>query len=62
MKAFPWARAMELGLGELRLAPHEFWCMTLPELAAAAKGAGLATSGEVMTRASLSSLAEQFPD
>jgi uncharacterized phage protein (TIGR02216 family) len=32
---FPWARVMRLGLGELRLAPTQFWRMTLKELVAA---------------------------
>lgn len=63
MKRFPWARAMEIGLGHLRLGPHDFWRLTLPELAAAARGAGLAAdAGEAMTRANLDRLAETFPD
>ncbi|MDO8289718.1 MAG: phage tail assembly chaperone [Parvibaculum sp.] len=62
MTRFPWARAMELGLGQLRLPPDAFWRMTLRELSAAAKGAGAGASGEGMTRASLSSLAQRFPD
>jgi uncharacterized phage protein (TIGR02216 family) len=37
MKSFPWARAMEIGFGHLKLAPEQFWRMTLPELAAAAR-------------------------
>jgi uncharacterized phage protein (TIGR02216 family) len=34
--SFPWGRLMRTGLGELRLAPRDFWSMTLKELAAAA--------------------------
>ena len=62
MKTFPWARAMEIGLGALRLAPRDFWAMTLPELSAAAKGAGFDVGDEAMTRERLSALAAQFPD
>lgn len=32
---FPWGPVMRFGLGELRLAPRDFWAMTLPELRAA---------------------------
>jgi uncharacterized phage protein (TIGR02216 family) len=61
MMRFPWARAMELGLGQLRLAPRDFWAMTLPELSAAA--AALNTKSlETMTRGRLNSLAATFPD
>lgn len=63
MKIFPWARAMEIGLGHLKLGPRDFWRLTLPELAAAARGAGLAgDEGGAMTRAMLEGLAERFPD
>ncbi|MGB3809169.1 MAG: phage tail assembly chaperone [Parvibaculum sp.] len=62
MKTFPWARAMEIGLGHLRLAPQDFWRMTLPELAAAANTLGLRAPQRQMTRAELASLAERFPD
>ncbi|MDR3497742.1 MAG: phage tail assembly chaperone [Parvibaculum sp.] len=63
MKTFPWARAMEIGFGVLRLPPDQFWRMTLPELAAAARGAGLASASiTAMTRRELSALAGRFPD
>ena len=62
MKKFPWARAMEIGLGALRLAPRDFWAMTLPELSAAARGAGLGASDAPMTRGRLAALAVEFPD
>lgn len=56
-------RAMEIGLGHLRLAPHEFWHLTLPELAAAARGAGLAGGeGGAMRRRDFETLAKRFPD
>ncbi|MFZ3035385.1 MAG: phage tail assembly chaperone [Parvibaculum sp.] len=62
MKRFPWARAMEIGLGALRLPPPDFWAMTLPELSAAATGAGFGASVDAMTRERLSALSAQFPD
>ncbi|HEY4343034.1 MAG TPA: phage tail assembly chaperone [Parvibaculum sp.] len=63
MKAFPWARAMELGLGHLRLAPRDFWRMTLPELAAAARGSGLGSfTQSSMSREQLIALNEDYPD
>jgi uncharacterized phage protein (TIGR02216 family) len=62
MNRFPWANAMEIGLGRLRLSPCDFWAMTLPELAHAARGAGLGGGAGVMTRQALEGLAAQFPD
>lgn len=62
MRKFPWARAMEIGLGALRLAPRDFWAMTLPELGAAARGAGFWGGDEMMTRERLETLSAQFPD
>lgn len=62
MKEFPWGRAMQIGMGILRLAPREFWAMTLPELSAAATGAGLGHAPETMTRETLDALRAAFPD
>lgn len=59
---FPWARAMEIGLGHLRLAPDAFWRMTLPELAAAARALGFGISRTGMTRSEFRALMETFPD
>tara|TARA_R110002074_G_scaffold393784_1_gene580647 strand:+ start:292 stop:480 length:189 start_codon:yes stop_codon:yes gene_type:complete len=59
---FPWARAMELGLGHLRLAPVTFWAMTLPELAAALGGAVLNEIRAAPSRQTLETLHKQFPD
>lgn len=61
MKTFPWARAMEIGFGHLRLAPDHFWRMTLPELAAAARCLHLESDGK-MTAHDLRALMEMFPD
>ncbi|MGB5949469.1 MAG: rcc01693 family protein [Parvibaculum sp.] len=63
MKKFPWEQAMEIGLGRLRLAPQDFWRMTLAELAAAARGAGLAqVQVSAIRRAELEALTRRFPD
>ncbi len=58
---FPWAEAMALGLGTLRLPPETFWRMTLPELAAAARS--LRLSGPAAPdRNDLAALMEAYPD
>lgn len=61
MMKFPWARAMELGLGHLRLSPRDFWAMTLPELSAALGGSDLGRA-QAITRQSLASLCRTYPD
>ena len=53
---FPWARLMQLGFAELRLAPPDFWSMTLKELNAALPRA------HPMSRSDLNVLMERFPD
>lgn len=62
MTRFPWGRAMELGLGQLRLAPDQFWRMTLQELNAAARGAGFVPSVVALSRSRLDELTQKFPD
>lgn len=52
---------MAFGLGELRLAPKEFWAMTPRELAAAADQFGRAGVAPP-SRAELSRLMASFPD
>lgn len=60
---FPWATAMEAGLGTLRLAPPVFWAMTPRELDAALRGAfGRAACEVSMGRAELVALMAAFPD
>lgn len=63
-EAVDWASLMRLGLGQLRLAPENFWAMTPAELLRAAEGAGLivAGSGGIMNRAALEALMTAFPD
>ncbi|WP_083255383.1 rcc01693 family protein [Methylobrevis pamukkalensis] len=56
--AFPWAAAMQAGLGRLRLAPREFWATTPRELAAAFSG----PAGAAMRRGRLDDLMGRYPD
>lgn len=61
MTPFPWAEAMQLGLGVLRLPPDQFWRMTPRELAAAIAGRrGGATPP--LDRAALDELMQRYPD
>ncbi len=58
MTPFPWADAMRLGFGVLKLSSKEFWGLTPRELAAAFGGVrtGAPDRGE------LGRLMEKFPD
>lgn len=58
---FPWAEAMTLGLGQLRLSPEIFWRLTLPELAAAARASQPVRNAPIR-RGELESLMMRFPD
>jgi uncharacterized phage protein (TIGR02216 family) len=49
---------MELGLGVLRLSPHEFWAATPREIAAAFPG----HRRQAIGRSTLDDLMNQFPD
>jgi len=54
---------MALGLGVLRLAPGEFWSMSLPELNAAITGlTGAALADAPPTRDDFGALMQRFPD
>jgi uncharacterized phage protein (TIGR02216 family) len=55
---FPWDEFMRLGLGVLRLTPQAFWAATPREIAAAFPRA----RREVMARAGLAALMQNFPD
>ena len=60
-RPFPWARAIGLGIGVLRLSPTEFWNMTPRELAYALRELGIggdAPPGRDM----LDQLMKRFPD
>jgi uncharacterized phage protein (TIGR02216 family) len=48
---------MHLGLGELQLAPDEFWNATLRELSVAVRA-----PGEAASREALDELMKRFPD
>lgn len=54
---------MALGLGVLRLAPQDFWGMTLPEMSAALAGlTGEAWSQIPMSRYQFTELMVRYPD
>ena len=55
---FPWRRMMELGLGQLRLAPRDFWQSTPREIAAAFNR----EARESLGRDDLETLIERYPD
>lgn len=57
--AFPWDEVLAAGLGQLRLAPDDFWAMTPRELGAAL-GFGN-RKGQTMTRAEFDALRQQCP-
>ncbi|MBU2532999.1 MAG: phage tail assembly chaperone [Alphaproteobacteria bacterium] len=57
---FPWDDVIAFGLGELRLAPRDFWSMTPRELVAAA---GRNPRGQAPpTRQQLARLMQRYPD
>lgn len=56
-QVFPWRRLMFLGLGLLRLAPRDFWALTLRELSAA-----LGEGTSPFERARLDEMMKEFPD
>jgi uncharacterized phage protein (TIGR02216 family) len=54
---------MEAGLGPLRLSPVAFWAMTLPEFAAALRGAGIGAGlAPVLPREAFDHLMQLYPD
>lgn len=54
---------MAFGLGVLRLAPKDFWFMSLNELNAAIAGAtGMAWTGKPISRNDLGALMQRYPD
>ena len=61
MNAFPWAEAMRLGFGVMRLSSREFWGLTPRELAAALTPNGPARAG-APDRQRLNDLMARFPD
>jgi uncharacterized phage protein (TIGR02216 family) len=58
---FPWAEAMRLGFGVLRLSSKEFWGLTPRELAAAFEALS-GTRPQAPDRGRLGKLMERFPD
>ena len=61
MTRFPWAAAMQVGFGLLKLSPDAFWRMTPRELAAAMTVLRGGES-EAIGRIRLGELMQQFPD
>ena len=61
MRAFPWADAMRLGFGVLKLSSREFWGLTPRELAAAFAALSGARAA-APDRSALDKLMERFPD
>lgn len=61
-RPFPWAEAMAIGMGVLRLPPSAFWAMTPRELGRAISGLSGGGLGEPMSRESLDALMARFPD
>ncbi|WP_040300433.1 phage tail assembly chaperone [Agrobacterium albertimagni] len=59
VRPFPWGSVMTLGFSRLRLSPHVFWGLSLPELAAMAGAFG--ESGG-LSRREVEALMRQFPD
>jgi uncharacterized phage protein (TIGR02216 family) len=58
---FPWADAMRVGLGVLRLSPRDFWSMSLREFQAACEGLFGRSVGPP-PRQRLDELMKLFPD
>jgi uncharacterized phage protein (TIGR02216 family) len=61
MSAFPWAEAMRLGFGVMRLSSREFWGLTPRELAAALTPGG-PSRATAPDRQRLGDLMARFPD
>jgi uncharacterized phage protein (TIGR02216 family) len=61
-RPFPWAEAMAIGLGVLRLPPPDFWAMTPVEFGRAVSGLMGGADGAPMSRSSLDMLMARFPD
>lgn len=61
-RPFPWAEAMAIGLGVLRLPPRDFWAMTPAELARAISGLKGDSASPPMSRESFNALMVRFPD
>jgi uncharacterized phage protein (TIGR02216 family) len=59
--AFPWPVLMQFGLGVLRLAPRDFWSLSLPELYAAMQ-AHYRRLPVPITRVELEQLMRDHPD
>ena len=65
-RSIPWRSWFELAFGAMKLAPQDFWRMSLVEWSAAIDGhaRSLGADGSVvpLSQAELQELIEQFPD
>ncbi|MEX0628288.1 MAG: rcc01693 family protein [Cucumibacter sp.] len=61
MNRFPWAEAMRLAFGLMRLSPRDFWALTPRELAAVAEALAW-VAPTAPSRAALDQLMQKFPD
>ena len=59
--SFDWPLLMQFGFGVLRLAPRDFWSLTLPELSAAMK-VHLVADQPTLSRGELDQLMQAYPD
>lgn len=62
MKPFPWAAAMQFGLGVLKLPPKHFWGLTPRELAAAFEAQSGRVRGAAPERERLDEMMQRYPD
>lgn len=60
MIAFPWQEIMQIGLGQLRLSPKDFWALSLRELNAMIGAYRPVFNG--LNRQTLNALMQAYPD
>ncbi|MEP1206728.1 MAG: phage tail assembly chaperone [Rhizobiaceae bacterium] len=60
-EGFPWQQVMRFGLGQLRLAPKDFWALSLPELNAALRFHHPAAVS-LLSRQDLNQMMHKHPD
>jgi uncharacterized phage protein (TIGR02216 family) len=58
---FPWARAIGVGIGVLKISPREFWAMTPRELACALRELGFGADAPP-DRSVFAQLMKRYPD
>lgn len=58
----PWPELMRIGMGQLRMAPDQFWACTPKEFKAVLEGATGKSSEQTISRSILNDLIRQHPD